>query len=65
MNLQSAGCGRVLCVHAPAKRLQIPERPLRSQASRGRIQGAFKEGKLWNFSLKAIEDAQKRRHYAV
>jgi hypothetical protein len=65
MNLQSAGCGRVLCVHAPANRLQIPERTLRYQASRGRIQGAFKEGKLWNFSLKAIEDAQKRRHYAV
>ena len=65
MNLQSAGCGRVLCLHAAAKRLQIPERTLRYQASRGRIQGAFKEGKLWKFSLTAIEDAQRRRHHAA
>ena len=36
---------RVLCLHAAAKRLQIPERTLRYQASRGWIQGAFKQGK--------------------
>jgi predicted site-specific integrase-resolvase len=62
MNLQGADYGRALCLHAAAKRLQIPERTLRYQASRGRIQGAFKEGKLWKFSLTAIEEAQRRRH---
>jgi hypothetical protein len=65
MNLQSTDYGRVLCLHAAAKRLQMPERTLRYQASRGRIQGAFKDGKLWKFSLIAIEDAQRRRHHAV
>ena len=63
MNLQGTDCGRVLCLHAAAKRLHIPERTLRYQASRGRIQGAFKEGKLWKFSLREIEDAQRRRHH--
>jgi hypothetical protein len=61
MNLQSTGCGRVLCLHAAAKRLQMPERTLRYQASRGLIQGAFKKGKLWKFSLTALESAQLRR----
>jgi hypothetical protein len=65
MKLQSIVCGRVLCLHAAAKRLQIPERTLRYQASRGRILGAFKQGKLWKFSLAAIEDAQRRKHHAT
>ena len=64
MDLQSTGCGRVLCLHAAAKRLQMPERTLRYQASRGRIQGAFKEGKLWKFSLTALETTRKR-HSAI
>jgi len=46
---------RVLCLHAAAKRLQVPERTLRYRASRGRIPGAFKEGKLWKFSAAALE----------
>ncbi len=46
--------GRVLCLHAAAKRLRIPERTLRFRASRGRIPGAFKQGKLWKFALDAI-----------
>jgi hypothetical protein len=57
--LQSTNYSRVLCLHAAAKRLQMSERTLRYQASRGRIQGAFKQGKLWKFSLTAIEDAQR------
>jgi hypothetical protein len=61
MNLPSTDYGRVLCLHAAAKRLRMPERTLRYQASRGWIQGAFKEGKLWKFSLTAIEHAQERR----
>jgi hypothetical protein len=44
---------RVLCLHAAAKRLKVPERTLRYQASRGRIQGAFKQGKLWKFRFPA------------
>ena len=51
---------RVLCLHAAAKRLQIPERTLRYQASCGRIQGAFKQGKLWKFALSALEQMQRR-----
>ena len=47
------GMTRVLCLHAAAKRLQIPERTLRYQASRGKIQGAFKQGKLWKFPMAA------------
>ena len=59
MNSQPAH-NRVLCLHAAAKRLQIPERTLRYQASRGWIQGAFKQGKLWKFPLPAIENARGR-----
>lgn len=57
MNLQT-GYHRVLCLHAAAKRLQIPERTLRYQASRGRIQGAFKQGKLWKFLLPVERDSR-------
>jgi hypothetical protein len=57
MNLQIDGRARVLCLHAAAKRLQIPERTLRYRASRGRIQGAFKQGKLWKFPVTALECA--------
>ena len=46
--------GRVLCLHAAAKRLNIPERTLRFRASRGRVPGAFKQGKLWKFALAAL-----------
>jgi hypothetical protein len=46
--------GRVLSLAAAAKRLNIPERTLRHRASRGRIPGAFKRGKLWKFSLAAL-----------
>jgi hypothetical protein len=63
MNLQSIAYGRLLCLSAAAKRLQMPERTLRYQASRGRIQGAFKQGKLWKFSLTALERAQQSRHH--
>ena len=49
MKLAAPSRGRVLCLHAAAKRLDIPERTLRYQASRGRIEGAFKQGKLWKF----------------
>jgi cytochrome c biogenesis protein CcmG/thiol:disulfide interchange protein DsbE len=59
MNFQILGRNRLLCLRAAAKRLQIPERTLRYQASRGLIQGAFKQGKLWKFSLSALERAQK------
>ena len=65
MSLQSTGCGRVLCLQAAAKRLEMPERTLRYQASRGRIQGAFKEGKLWKFSLTALEVTRGRRRPAL
>jgi len=51
---------RVLCLHAAAKRLKVPERTLRYQASRGRIQGAFKQGKLWKFRFPAMEDSPRR-----
>ena len=40
---------RVLCLSAAAKRLNVPERTLRHRASRGRVPGAFKQGKLWKF----------------
>lgn len=62
MNFPSSGYSRVLCLSAAAKRLRMPERTLRYQASRGWIQGAFKQGKLWKFSLAALESAQSRRH---
>jgi hypothetical protein len=47
--------GRVLDLHIAAKRLCVPERTLRYRASRGRIPGAFKQGKLWKFCLAALE----------
>jgi hypothetical protein len=46
--------GRVLCLRAAARRLRMPERTLRYQASRGRIPGAFKQGKLWRFPLAGV-----------
>lgn len=52
--------GRVLCLHAAAKRLQVPERTLRYRASRGRIPGAFKSGKLWKFSADALDKERAR-----
>ena len=55
MTLQIRDRGRVLCLHAAARRLRIPERTLRYQASRGRIPGAFKQGKLWRFSAAVLE----------
>jgi hypothetical protein len=60
MTFQTIDRGRVLCLHAAAKRLQIPERTLRYQASRGRIRGAFKQGKLWKFPLSALESGKPR-----
>jgi hypothetical protein len=51
MDVQINGRSRVLSLHAAAKRLQIPERTLRYRASRGRIPGAFKQGKLWKFHM--------------
>ena len=54
MNLQNRNYSRVLCLHAAARRLRIPERTLRYQASRGRIPGAFKQGKLWKFRAAAL-----------
>jgi hypothetical protein len=62
MNLQISGGGRALCLHAAAKRLRIPERTLRYRASRGRIPGAFKQGKLWKFSLPDLEGVCEKRH---
>lgn len=56
--MEFQGKGRVLCLHAAAKRLQIPERTLRYRASRGRVQGAFKQGKLWKFWMAALADWQ-------
>src|SRR5258707_1098330 len=56
---EMAGRGRALGLHAAARRLRIPERTLRYQASRGRIPGAFKQGKLWKFWVFALEDAQR------
>src|SRR5260370_31049237 len=58
MNLRTSYT-RVLCLNAAAKRFQIPERTLRYQASRGRIQGAFKQGKLWKFLLPAVATVQR------
>jgi len=52
--MQIQKSGRLLCLHAAAKRLQVPERTLRYRASRGRIPGAFKQGKLWKFSAEAL-----------
>lgn len=59
MNSQTTDSGRVLCLRAAARRLQIPERTLRYRASRGRIQGSYKEGKLWRFPLWSLPPVQK------
>jgi hypothetical protein len=56
-----SGRDRVLDARAAARRLQIPERTLRYRAGRGRIPGAFKQGKLWKFSAIALEGVQKGR----
>jgi hypothetical protein len=48
---------RVLDLHAAARRLCVPERTLRYRASRGRIPGAFKQGKLWKFPAGALDGA--------
>jgi hypothetical protein len=61
MNFQMTA--RVLDLHAAARRLRVPERTLRYRASRGRIPGAFKQGKLWKFSVAALpRDAAGRGH---
>jgi len=65
MKLENNGRARVLCLHAAAKRLQIPERTLRYRASRGRIEGAFKQGKLWKFPLTALENGPGKRMAAI
>lgn len=61
MEQQNLVSGRVVCLHAAAKRLQVPERTLRYRASRGRIPGAFKQGKLWKFAVTALENSRERR----
>jgi len=63
MNFET-GDNRVLCLHAAAKRLQIPERTLRYRASRGRVQGAFKQGKLWKFLLPARDSRPRQSSLA-
>ena len=57
MELQVAS-NRVVCLHAAAKRLRVPERTLRYRASRGRVPGAFKQGKLWKFAVAALESVR-------
>jgi hypothetical protein len=59
MNFQKTDGGRVLSLYAAARRLRIPERTLRYRASRGRIQGAFKDGKLWKFPVAALEQPRQ------
>ncbi len=61
MQYQMNSGSRVLCLHAAAKRLQIPERTLRYQASRGRIEGAFKLGKLWKFPVAELSRKDAKR----
>ena len=56
---------RVLCLRAAARRLRIPKRTLRYRASRGQVEGAFKQGKLWKFSASALETALRGRTAAV
>jgi len=58
--MEYQGKCRVLRLHAAAKRLQIPERTLRYRASRGRVFGAFKEGKLWKFRLPALQEGTQQ-----
>ena len=53
---------RVLGLHAAAKRLRVPERTLRYRASRGQIEGAFKQGKLWRFRLSTLESANEENN---
>jgi helix-turn-helix protein len=55
--MDSSRKGRVLPLSAAAKRLRVPERTLRHRASRGRIPGAFKQGKLWKFPVTGLEAA--------
>ena len=55
--------GRVLCLRAAARRLGVPERTLRYQASHGRVPGAFKQGKLWKFSVGGILRRRREREY--
>jgi len=52
--LQSADYGRVLCLHAAAKRLQMPERTLRYQASRGRFKAHLKKASCGSFHLQPL-----------
>ena len=59
--VQTPSSHRVLCLHAAAKRLRIPERTLRYQASRGRVPGAFKQGKLWKFVVAALEGSPQHQ----
>lgn len=59
--IQFSNPSRVLCLHAAAKRLRIPERTLRYQASRGRVPGAYKQGKLWKFVLAALEGSPQHQ----
>jgi len=59
MNFETPDRGRILGLHAAARRLRIPERTLRYQAGRGRIQGAFKQGKLWKFPVSALNNQRQ------
>ena len=63
MTFETPDRGRLLGLHAAARRLRIPERTLRYQAGRGRIQGAFKQGKLWKFPVSALEN--QRRYFTL
>jgi hypothetical protein len=60
MDLQYGNYDRALSLHAAARRLQVPERTLRYRASRGRVPGAFKQGKLWKFWVSALESLQQK-----
>jgi len=61
MDLSRTKAARVLCLRAAARRLRIPERTLRYRAARGRVEGAFKQGKLWKFRLSALENQPESR----
>lgn len=50
---------RALYLRAAALRLKIPERTLRYRASRGKVPGAFRQGKLWRFSAAGLEQAKE------
>ena len=60
MNSERPVCGRVLDLHAAARRLRIPERTLRYRAGRGWIEGAFKQGKLWKFPPRCSRKSKDR-----